>query len=484
VGERYAPTKIVLRLSAADVAARAPDVRGHAGFFPAEAFDPTGERPRGRPFRLSCAAGDDAAALVREGGLGAPVRLRGGEAFERWWERQGFRPGDELILERGRGRAVSITSEREVALPAAATASTRDEPSFASPTVAAGDAPGPALLDLYAGCGGAALGFRAAGFRIVEAVELDPVAAETYRTNLDAPTAVDDVARRTRFPEADVLIAGPPSGGLGALDDAGESAAAPQFVAEFLRVLATVRPAAFCFENVAPLLRSPACATLLETARALGYGAAARVLNAADYGVPQTRKRAVVLGLFGAEPSFPAPTHVDPELRDLTTFAMPPWRTVRDAIADLPHLPDGANGHVARDPTSQSRERYAFIPPGGNRFDLPPRLTPECWKRRTTGATDVFGRLRWDRPAVTIRTEFYKPEKGRYLHPVAHRAITPREAARLQGFPDHFRFSGSLTATGLQIGSAFPPPLAEALAKTIRASLALAAPRARRMPPP
>ena len=92
--------------------------------------------------------------------------------------------------------------------------------------------------------------------------------------------------------------------------------------------------------------------------------------------------------------------------------------------------------------------RYKAVPVGGNRFDLQrnaPKLTPDCWVRKTSGGTDLFGRLWWDRPSVTIRTEFFKLEKGRYLHPEQHRPITHREAARLMGFPDDFRFSGSKT---------------------------------------
>ncbi|MDZ4688711.1 MAG: DNA cytosine methyltransferase [Planctomycetaceae bacterium] len=89
---------------------------------------------------------------------------------------------------------------------------------------------------------------------------------------------------------------------------------------------------------------------------------------------------------------------------------------------------------------------------------------PECWKRKTKGGTDLFGRLWWDRPSVTIRTEFYKPEKGRYLHPVAHRPITHLEASLLQSFPEDFKFCGSKINVGIQIGNAVPPVFALAIA--------------------
>lgn len=478
MNERGGGSKIALRLSAADIAAAAPDVRGHTAFFPADAFDPTAERPRGKPFQLALDGTEFvvSAVLAREGGVGAPVRLCADDAFLAWWGRRAFKPGDVLTLERVRGRlyrasaghASTAGAFREA--PPAPAGAPRAAAAVVSAAVA--DPAAPTMLDLFAGCGGAALGFRAAGFRIAQAIDHDADAAATYRRNLGVPVVEADLAVCGEFPDVDVVVAGPPSEGLNALGEHGAARKSNTFTEEFLRVVTSVRPPVFVYENVAPLLRSPEYETLCETARLLGYGVEGRVLNAADYGVPQTRKRAVVIGVFGRKPSFPAATHVDPLLRDLTTLETPPWRNVRDAIGDLSHTPDGRDWHVARTPTPQSRERYAFIPPGGNRFDLPPRLLPECWKRRTEGGTDVFGRLWWDRPAVTIRTEFYKPEKGRYLHPAAHRAITPREAARLQGFPDDFKFEGTLTSVGRLIGSALPPPFAEALAVHVRAILA------------
>ena len=109
-----------------------------------------------------------------------------------------------------------------------------------------------------------------------------------------------------------------------------------------------------------------------------------------------------------------------------------------------------------------------------NRFDLQkiaPEITPQCWIRKTSGGTDLFGRLWWNRPAFTIRTEFFKPEKGRYLHPVQHRPITHREAARLQGFPDTFKFIGKKVDIAKQIGNAVPPPLAARIADVVCALL-------------
>lgn len=94
-------------------------------------------------------------------------------------------------------------------------------------------------------------------------------------------------------------------------------------------------------------------------------------------------------------------------------------------------------------------------------------MTPPCWIRKISGGTDLFGRLWWDRPAYTIRTEFFKPEKGRYLHPTEHRPITHREAARFQSFPDDFKFSGNKIEIAKQIGNAVPPLLASRIAKCV-----------------
>jgi DNA (cytosine-5)-methyltransferase 1 len=126
-----------------------------------------------------------------------------------------------------------------------------------------------------------------------------------------------------------------------------------------------------------------------------------------------------------------------------------------------------------------SLERYRAIPDQGEgRFELAkrrPDITPSCWLRKRSGSTDVFGRLWWDRPAFTIRTEFYKPEKGRYLHPSEHRPITVREAARCMSFPDSFRFPArdeqSMTSVAKQIGNAVPPLLAARLGECLAACL-------------
>jgi DNA (cytosine-5)-methyltransferase 1 len=229
-------------------------------------------------------------------------------------------------------------------------------------------------------------------------------------------------------------------------------------------------------ENVAELFRSPELDEIRARAARDGFRTEAAILNAADYGAPQTRRRTIVVGWKPGAwlPEFPPlKSHAEPNLES----NLPRWLTVRDAIGDLPK-PKGIeisgkaplNLHIGRSPTDKSLARYKAVPAGGNRFDLQrnaPEITPNCWIRKTSGGTDLFGRLWWDRPSVTIRTEFYKPEKGRYLHPDQHRPITHREAARLMGFPDDFVFCGSKVEIARQIGNAVPPPLAGAIARMV-----------------
>src|SRR5258708_1903962 len=143
----------------------------------------------------------------------------------------------------------------------------------------------------------------------------------------------------------------------------------------------------------------------------------------------------------------------------------------------LRHTPNGKRWPRSRNPRPMSLDRYKTIPgEGEGRFELAerrPDITPPCWLRKKTGSTDVFGRLWWNRPSVTIRTEFYKPEKGRYLHPSEHRPITVREAARCMSFPDDFELPDdqSMVSIAKQIGNAVPPLLAEQIARAVAAEL-------------
>lgn len=330
---------------------------------------------------------------------------------------------------------------------------------------------GPTFIDLFSGGGGLSRGFEDAGFRSVFAADWDRASCDTYHANFRHDVHCGDIADLREAPEADLVVGGPPCQGfspLGRMSPREEHAGMNRLWREYFRILRLVDPRAFVIENVPELLRSPEYASLRKEASKRGYRLEAGVLNAHEYGVPQLRRRAIVVGVREGEgaPFLPPPTTER--------------RSVRDAIGDLPLQPTGEDWHVGRDPRPESLERYRCVPPGGNRFDLMrarPDITPKCWLRKKTGSTDVFGRLEWDKPSLTIRTEFYKPEKGRYLHPEAHRPLTHREAARLQTFPDDFVFLGSKVEVARIIGNAVPPRLAYHVARAVKDALAGKAPR-------
>jgi len=331
------------------------------------------------------------------------------------------------------------------------------------PTVAEGR---PTAIDLFAGCGGFSLGLKEAGFENLLAVEWDASCCATFAENISPRILQCAIQEVDTFPQCDLLAGGPPCQGFSNLGERVPNDPRRQLWRHYLRAVADSRPLVFVMENVPPILKSQEYQEILKEAQYLGYKVEGRVLNAACFGVPQQRKRAVIIGSRIGLPPFPVPTHADPSKPPtFETQGLPPWRTVRQALAGLSSTPDGRNWHIGRHPTPTSILRYRCIPPGGNRWDLPDDLMPECWKRKTQGGTDLFGRLWWDRPSVTIRTEFYKPEKGRYLHPEEDRPITHREAARLQGFDDDFNFKGSKIEVGIQIGNAVPPPLAHQIGK-------------------
>lgn len=316
-------------------------------------------------------------------------------------------------------------------------------------------------------------------FDPVFAVEFEPDAADTYERNFGrhvarlpdgAPTPIEAVPF---FPKADVVIGGPPCQGFSALNMRGVGLERRGLWREYLRALEEADPAAFVMENVPELLRSAEYESFKAAAESeLGFRVEGRVLNAANYGVPQTRKRAIVIGTRLDEIPWPEQSHYP---RGDVPEGKEQWMSFRAAVKGLSRKPTGKNWHNARNPKPVSIERYKTIPgEGEGRFDLAarrPDITPACWLNKPTGTTDVFGRLWWDRPSVTIRTEFYKPEKGRYLHPAEHRPITVREAARCMSFPDTFEFpplgEQSMTSVAKQVGNAVPPLLARAIAQRL-----------------
>ena len=315
------------------------------------------------------------------------------------------------------------------------------------------------VADLFSGAGGFSLGFRDAGFDLVFAVDIDNDCIETYKANL-GDSAVCDAAKRIDVSgiRADVLIGGPPCQPYSLLGKSTDADPRASMTKVFMDCVAIIRPIVFLIENVPGYFRSREAAYAINRAKRLGFKTTGASLNAVGYAVPQRRNRSFLIGSRQGRPYLPLPFSRE--------------YSVGEAFTGLSDRPDGANWHKSRSPSEASLERYRCIPERGNRFDLPLWLRPPCWRNGYTGSRDGYGRLDNDRASVTIRTEFVKPEKGRYLHPFEHRPITPREGARLQTFPDTFAFHGSMTSVVRQIGNAVPPQFAYALALAIRDHLA------------
>jgi len=360
------------------------------------------------------------------------------------------------------------------------------------------------LIDLFSGAGGMSLGFSKEfghPFKSVWANDFNKFCVNTYNENFGPHCVHGDIVDilendNIQIPQADVVIGGPPCQGFSLLNKNRDNDPRKKLWKPFLDVVAQSGAEIFVMENVPQLLGTLEHSEIIDTSKSLGFKVWQNKLLAADYGVPQTRTRAFIIGCKFVEPSIlfpPRKTHFKdfeiPKQMDLNfnknEYLPNPerWRTVRDAVENLPppigtqirDVDPPLDLHFGRNPTELSKKRYRAIPKEGmNRFDLQknaPELTPNCWIKKKTGGTDLFGRLWWDKPSVTIRTEFFKPEKGRYLHPEQHRPITHREAARFQSFPDSFKFTGSKIEIAKQIGNAVPPLLAARVADVVRVLL-------------
>jgi DNA (cytosine-5)-methyltransferase 1 len=331
-------------------------------------------------------------------------------------------------------------------------------------------------IDLFCGAGGLTQGLRSAGFQVVGAIDCDDLAIESYRMNHPHTRVwTDDI---TQVPpervmeelsldegELDLLAGCPPCQGFSAMrthngkldiDDPDN-----ELVFEFMRYARVLRPRALMMENVPALRDDKRLVAVRRALRALGYKTVDDVLNTADYGVPQRRRRFIMLGLLSAEPKFGAQAKRQ--------------RTVAGAIRQLPapHESKDELHNVVEHRSEAIRQLIADIPKdGGSRSALPIERQLAC-HRKHDGYHDVYGRMAWDEPAPTITGGCVNPSKGRFLHPEQDRAITPREAALLQSFPPHYRFSmrRGRFAVAQQIGNALPPRFIERHARSLRNAL-------------
>ena len=354
-------------------------------------------------------------------------------------------------------------------------------------------------VDLFAGCGGLTSGLCAAGFSVVGAIEKDKDAAATYRAN--HPKVVlyrkdiqlvrpDLLLRALDLPKGETLdlIAGcPPCQGFTRLTEhRGSRDARNQLVREFLRFVTVIRPKACMLENVPGLLTRGEryFAELHKGLESAGYFVTYDVVQLADYGVPQFRKRLVLLAARLAPIPIPAATHHNP-VRPPKSGLWRPWRTVRDAIGGLPSPPLGsevAKGtatprytwHYARNvaPIVRCRLEHA-LKNGNDSISLPPDLRLACRERRPDGYSDVYGVMDWDSPSPTITSGCTNASKGRFGHPAEARPITAMEAALLQTFlrSHHFKGDGGLESVATQIGNAFPRKAAKVFGTAIAGRL-------------
>jgi DNA (cytosine-5)-methyltransferase 1 len=340
-------------------------------------------------------------------------------------------------------------------------------------------------VESFCGAGGMAIGLKETGFASLLAFDLNKEAVRTYRAGVGPECRAMDARDVTGNGilhevglgkgELDLFAGGPPCQGFSLQRRRGyESDERNDLVSEYFRLVEELLPRAFLLENVVMLGKVRGRKYTKEgfsKLHSLGYQITAGEVNCADYGLAQTRRRFIAVGVRGKKPfEFPAHTRKPDD-----------WATVRDAIGDLPDCPEdftehaNISNHIRCRVTKRNLEMLSHVPPGGGWRDIPKRLWLDCMKRwdgKTSGGwPDVYGRLEWTGQCPTITAGFDSFSRGRYTHPVWNRAITPREAARLQTFPDSVRFLGTRHDVRLQIGNAVPPRLAEVFGTAIRRHL-------------
>lgn len=350
------------------------------------------------------------------------------------------------------------------------------------------------VVDLFAGVGGLSYGFCHSGqFEIVAANEINPDIARAYEINhpgvhminCDVGSLSEDILREAvGEPAVDVVVGGPPCQSYSTIGNRQMDARANLFK-EYKRILTILKPRLFLFENVSGLLTMDG-GKLFPKIRAefenIGYLLKFKLLDAANYGVPQHRERVILVGMRGNNSfEYPEPTHGTGKL---------PWVTLGEAFADLPSLgngcssdqyvkkPDsdylrfvrGGTGDVLTEHSAPNNgpgliRIMQALKDGQDKFDLPEDIRPK------KGFGNAYAKLWWDRPSTTVTRNFACPSSSRCIHPRDSRAMTVREGARLQSFPDNYVFYGPTGTKRLEIGNAVPPLLSIALAGQVAKAL-------------
>ncbi len=319
-------------------------------------------------------------------------------------------------------------------------------------------------IDLFCGAGGFSLGFDKSGFHNIFSVDIEGDFCKTYKTNFPTHNLVqkdilhiteEEIKNLTDVHEVDVIIGGPPCQGFSIAGNIGRKFIDDprnRLFKEFVRIVNIVNPKYFVMENVARLYSHNNHKTkeeIIKDFNELGYEVKATILNSADYGVPQIRKRVIFIGSrISNNILFPEITHSK-------------FKTVGEALNDLPKLNSGEESnllnHKAMNHSSQMLKKMSFIKDGGDRKDIPIELRPK------TGDVRKYIRYNSNKPSVTITGDMRK-----VFHYSQNRALTIRELARLQTFPDNFEFKGSSISAQQQVGNAVPPLMAEAIANSIK----------------
>lgn len=320
-------------------------------------------------------------------------------------------------------------------------------------------------VELFAGAGGLSLGFEQAGFQNVFSIEFDKVIAKTYQYNFPENRLLvsdvkemgnDEIINLVGDNTIDVVIGGPPCQGFSLAGRNGRTFVEDErnyLFKEFVRFVSVIRPKMFVMENVARMASHNKGKTIQEIVNEfelLGYDVQYKILQAADYEVPQKRQRIFVIGTTGQ--SFTYPVVIDQKV------------SVEMAIGDLPSLESGEASdipnHIAMKHTRQMLEKMSYVSDGGDRNDIPEDIRP------TSGDIRKYIRYKSSEPAVTITGDMRK-----VFHYKQNRALTSRELARLQSFPDSFIFQGSSISIQQQIGNAVPPKLSYAVALEVKKSI-------------
>jgi DNA (cytosine-5)-methyltransferase 1 len=347
----------------------------------------------------------------------------------------------------------------------------------------------PTLVDLFCGAGGLSLGFQLAGFRLVYALDNWKPAIDTYRANIGGHVVDGDITEFTGIPACTVIAGGPPCQGFSSAGKRRGDDHRNSLVTVFARLVARMKPRAFVFENVEGFLTgADGCFVLDLLAPVLeaGYRVHLGKINAANYGVPQHRKRVIAIGGLGWDPSFPQPTHSAHGApgAHLAGRLLPPAPCLAGSLADLPPPADCEPGtppdHVSKPLQGLDLARAELLKPGQRMRDLPEELWHDSYRRRAFrrvmdgmpterrgGAPSGVRRLRADEPSKAITGGSLRD----FLHPSEHRPLTNRECARLQTFPDNFLFFGSKADRAQLIGNAVPPLLAQRIAELLLSDL-------------